>query len=272
MHPQPDLGRDNLRGEVEQVLVRHVHHRSSPSFLRRQSSVYRHCRLRKRAQIFGVTAHFEVQNAKMAFPDERFAPLESAGVIHHSPHLQPSMNEIYRVLEPGGHAAVSIYYLNALHRLWPIDRAIASRPFGGMPGRGRANMILAPSVEKLVRLYDGEANPVGLAFSRKSFEAIFSRWDLKGRFWTAFPTQVFPWILTPMVRAAMHAAPFMIGVVAEKPSDLQMAEHSSGNQWAISLAPRRKSGTAGRMRHRIELPSLYGRGCRAKRGCGCPDF
>tara|TARA_Y100000748_G_C15342330_1_gene428507 strand:+ start:34 stop:654 length:621 start_codon:yes stop_codon:yes gene_type:complete len=54
--------------------------------------------------------------------DSRFLPIQSnsvdfvfsSGVIHHSPNIQKSVDEIHRVLKPGGKFCVGLYHKNSI--------------------------------------------------------------------------------------------------------------------------------------------------------------
>ena len=54
---------------------------------------------------------------RLSFEDETFSHVNCQGVIHHTPDTQSCLDEIYRVLEKGGTASVSVYYRNYLLRI-----------------------------------------------------------------------------------------------------------------------------------------------------------
>lgn len=127
----------------------------------------------KRLQCFGVEADLSQQNAeKLSYQDEFFDHVNCQGVIHHTPDTATAVSEIARVLKHGGTASISVYYRNPLLRLWPILRWIGvplSKLGGGLKGRGREKIFLNRDVDEIVRLYDGEDNPIGKSYSRKQF-------------------------------------------------------------------------------------------------------
>src|SRR5581483_5588066 len=51
----------------------------------------------------------------MPFEDEAFDVVYSNGVIHHTPNTQRVVDEMYRVLKPGGRVIVMVYAENSLH-------------------------------------------------------------------------------------------------------------------------------------------------------------
>ncbi len=46
----------------------------------------------------------------LPFPDDTFDAVYSFGVLHHTPGTQKAVNEVFRVLKPGGNAIVMLYH------------------------------------------------------------------------------------------------------------------------------------------------------------------
>jgi SAM-dependent methyltransferase len=68
----------------------------------------------RRLRLFGLPARVLQMDAEsMAFPDESFDFIWSWGVIHHSANTRGVLQEMKRVLRPGGRATIMIY-----HRSW----------------------------------------------------------------------------------------------------------------------------------------------------------
>jgi ubiquinone/menaquinone biosynthesis C-methylase UbiE len=61
----------------------------------------------------GTFVHHDAET--LPFPDASFDVVYSNGVIHHTPNTQRVVDEIYRVLKPGGKAIVMVYAENSLH-------------------------------------------------------------------------------------------------------------------------------------------------------------
>lgn len=76
---------------------------------------------RARLELFGLKSDLRVADAEqLPFPEASFDAIYSWGVIHHSPDTPRAVAEIYRVLQPGGHAKVMIYHTHSVvgYMLW----------------------------------------------------------------------------------------------------------------------------------------------------------
>ena len=66
---------------------------------------------RRRFSLAGLRSTLLVADAEeLPFPDASFDLVYSWGVLHHSPNPQRAVDEIYRVLRPGGELKVMIYH------------------------------------------------------------------------------------------------------------------------------------------------------------------
>lgn len=111
---------------------------------------------------------------KLSFVDNQFSHINCQGVIHHTPNTQSCLDEIYRVLDIGGTASVSVYYknplLNAASFSMPLVKVLA-KLFLKNKGRGR-DFSNVKTLDDLVRCYDGYENPIGKAYSKSEFEQM----------------------------------------------------------------------------------------------------
>lgn len=71
-----------------------------------------HIRLaKKRFQLYNKSGHFITADAEHnCFKDNCFDVVYSFGVLHHTPNTEKSIDEVYRVLKPGGEALIMLYY------------------------------------------------------------------------------------------------------------------------------------------------------------------
>src|SRR5712671_6650076 len=66
---------------------------------------------RTRFEISGLPGEFRVADAEnLDFADASFDRVYSHGVLHHTPDTARAINEIHRVLKPGGQAIVMLYH------------------------------------------------------------------------------------------------------------------------------------------------------------------
>lgn len=66
---------------------------------------------RRRFGLFNLPGTFATADAeKLDFKDESFDLVYSHGVLHHTPDTQKAINEVHRVLRPGGRAIVMLYH------------------------------------------------------------------------------------------------------------------------------------------------------------------
>jgi ubiquinone/menaquinone biosynthesis C-methylase UbiE len=63
---------------------------------------------------FGVNV-VEGDAERLPFPDESFDRASSNGVLHHTPEMLAALQEIRRVLRPGGELRIAVYNLRSFH-------------------------------------------------------------------------------------------------------------------------------------------------------------
>lgn len=86
----------------------------------------------KRLNIYGLSSNISVGDAeKLHFDEGSFDLVYSWGVIHHSPNTPEAVDEVYRVLRPGGMARIMIYHKYSLtgYMLWIRYGLFAGHPF-----------------------------------------------------------------------------------------------------------------------------------------------
>lgn len=118
--------------------------------------------------LYKLKANVQEGNAEeLPYPDESFDFINCQGVIHHTPNTEKCLFEFNRVLKPGGIICFSVYHKNIFLKNASLLRIIAriSGKIIKPTGRGRENIFKYIEPDEIVRLYDGESNPLGKAFT-----------------------------------------------------------------------------------------------------------
>jgi ubiquinone/menaquinone biosynthesis C-methylase UbiE len=169
----------------------------------------------------GLRGRVLTANAEaLPFPDNSFQAVVSEGVVHHTPDTQACIDEIYRVLQPGGRAAVSVYFRTAMLRsrsLFALTTG-AMRLLGiGLAGRGRESMANAVTPETFVRMYDGADNPIGKAYTRAELHRAFHRFStVTTKRYFMPPVGPLVALPAPLRRMISRLCGLMVVVVAHK--------------------------------------------------------
>ncbi len=71
---------------------------------------------REHFEILGLQGRFQTENAEhLSFPDASFDIVYSMGVLHHTANTRKAVEEVHRVLRPGGRAIVMLYHRNSFN-------------------------------------------------------------------------------------------------------------------------------------------------------------
>lgn len=176
----------------------------------------------RRLALHGLAADVRQGNAEaLPYPDASFDHVNCQGVIHHTPSPRRCVEEFARVLRPGGTACFSVYYRTLPLRsrfLYAVVRRAAKLLFL-LPGRGRESMFESKSPDELVRLYDGAANPIGIALDRAGVAALAEgQLEILEWFRFGFPRKVLPFRMGDAAhRWLSRRFGLMIGVRCRKP-------------------------------------------------------
>lgn len=152
---------------------------------------------RKRFELFNLPGKFQTADAEnLDFADESFDLVYSHGVLHHTPETQKAVQEIQRVLRPGGRAVVMLYHrgsynyrvnISLLRRAgahllkWDagvkLVNKITGEPLDSL--REHAKLLqtekesyLKPA-EFLSQNTDGAGNPLARVYSRREARDLF---------------------------------------------------------------------------------------------------
>lgn len=172
---------------------------------------------RQRCKSYDLNVNLSEQNAEsISFESASFDHVNCQGVVHHTPDPHAAINEIGRILKPGGTASISVYYKNFIIRNWNTFRQpsnLLSRIGAGLKGRGREAIYANNDVKDIVRQYDGAANPIGIAFDKNEFkELIGPQFEIDKIFYHFFPARSLPIIkhCRAVHRVLDRQLPFMI--------------------------------------------------------------
>lgn len=170
----------------------------------------------KRLAFHKLTANLSLQNAeKMTYKDQFFSHVNCQGVIHHTPNPHLAIKEIARVLKDDGTANLSVYYKNFILKNWSkisFLGKILYRTGARLKGRGREEIFLQNNPEEIVRLYDGDANPIGKAYTKKEIIAMINPYfSVEKVFLYFFPLRALSFNLPNFLhRFLSHRLGFMI--------------------------------------------------------------
>jgi len=128
--------------------------------------------VRKRFSMESLSVDARVADAEnLPFDDNSFDMVYSFGVLHHTPNTQKSIDEVYRVLKPGGQIIIMLYNKTSLH-VWlgvPLYLSVRLMRRGNKNGR--------KLTEDWIRIYDGSENPLGKAYSKSEMEKMFFKFN-----------------------------------------------------------------------------------------------
>lgn len=158
----------------------------------------------KRCATYGIHAKLCVQNAEeLGFRNETFSHVNCQGVIHPTPSTEACIKEISRVLKKDGTACISVYYFNIFLRFWPLIKGLGNifARFGaGLKGRGREKIYKEQNISEIVRLYDGNDNPIGKCYTKKEFQSMLSPYfNVEQFYYHFFPARSLPFKLPKLL-------------------------------------------------------------------------
>jgi ubiquinone/menaquinone biosynthesis C-methylase UbiE len=116
---------------------------------------------RKRFELLGLKGDFRVADAQdLPFADNTFDCVCSMGVLHHIPDTQKALDEIFRVLKPGGRLIVMFYHRHSAkyqlkYRVW--------------------SWVTGKSMRQLVNEFDGVGNPKGVVSTKSELRAMLHK-------------------------------------------------------------------------------------------------
>jgi ubiquinone/menaquinone biosynthesis C-methylase UbiE len=123
---------------------------------------------RENFRLRGLKGEFVHHDAeRMPFDDSSFELVYSNGVIHHTPNTRQVVEEIHRVLKPGGKAIIMVYAENSLHywRNLVLDLGM------------RQGLLVSNSVgdimSRFVEITENDAKPLVKVYTRRRLRLLF---------------------------------------------------------------------------------------------------
>lgn len=132
---------------------------------------------KRRFELFGLTPRLSVSDCEeLPFADGSFDLVYSWGALHHTPNTARAIEEVRRVLKPGGQARIMIY------QKWSLVGMMLWLRYGllGMAPRTALREIYAKYVESpgTQAFTIEEARRFFAGFGRARFEVVLSQGDL----------------------------------------------------------------------------------------------
>ena len=153
---------------------------------------------RRRFDLFNLPGTFKTADAEnLNFEDESFDLVYSHGVLHHTPDTRKAIDEVHRVLRPGGSAKVMLYHrdsynyrvnISILRRAgaqllnweWGVRlvHRITGEPLESLREHARllksAKQAYLADSEFLSQNTDGAGNPLARVYSRREARELFA--------------------------------------------------------------------------------------------------
>lgn len=113
---------------------------------------------------------------RLCFRDSSFDFVFSNGVLHHTPDTQRAVDEIHRVLRPGGKALILLYHRHSLHYYLHVLLESGSKRFirHVLDGKKLSEFSYA---KVLSASTDGELNPLTKVYSRRQGRLLMRRFE-----------------------------------------------------------------------------------------------
>ena len=126
---------------------------------------------RRRFEIEGlVTRPVRGDAETLPFSDRSFDVVYSYGVLHHTPRTQEAIDEIRRVLRPGGLAIVGLYHKHSAF-YWICTMLLRGVIRGGLWRKGYRRLLA--DIEH--RSADSDAVPLVKVLTRRECRRLFAR-------------------------------------------------------------------------------------------------
>ena len=117
----------------------------------------------------GLKGRFIHHDAEdLPFDDDTFDVVYSNGVIHHTPNTAQVVNEMYRVLKPGGRIIVMVYAENSWHYWMQLVRRL------GLMNNMLGSYSMGEIMSRTVEMTANAARPLVKVYTRDRLRQLFS--------------------------------------------------------------------------------------------------
>jgi len=130
----------------------------------------------------------------LPFPDSTYDVVYSNGVIHHIPDTRRVVDEIYRVLRPGGKAIVMVYAESSL-QYW-LELVVNQ----GLHLQHLKLYSMGEIMSRQVEVSAGDARPLVKVYTRDRLRRLFDRFEVEGISQRQMTEPVRPLLLKPVPR------------------------------------------------------------------------
>jgi ubiquinone/menaquinone biosynthesis C-methylase UbiE len=149
----------------------------------------------------GTGIVYEADAEHLPFADNIFDIVYSNGVLHHSPDTTRCIDEVWRVLKPGGAAVIMLYARHSAY-YW-LNLVIRAALNGALFRRREAEWLgrLTEGKPKFVT----QRNPITRVYSLKELRRLFHRFESLGTRKSSFQISQLPIPRAPHIREALLA-------------------------------------------------------------------
>ena len=152
----------------------------------------------QRFRLRGLRGDFVLADSQhLPFVDGAFGFIHSSGVLHHIPNIESAVEEIHRVLGPGGKASIMVYNQSSwgywyrirfrlrvlMTLLFLLPRRVREFAIRRRPHLEKYVLTHWPSTSDVLNAgtdFGGVENPLSRVFTRRSASKLFHRFKIEG--------------------------------------------------------------------------------------------